>query len=259
MAAWAAGADATSPAAPPALESLSAVSDALAAEKRKLEAASVPPAAAAPPPAEPAAAGGGRRPAGAEARDEPDGGVMEPFARAVLGGPLVVAVLRFLEAEAAAQAQRVCSAWQAAGRDEWLWRRLSRLACRVNDDKTVWKQVRVPSAFFPGAGFASDWPHEGHRFRAPIRSARAGLPQALANARRKHSWRAVFPTLPRVRSNGCYRLRASYIRTAYRDMWHNPGPMLQCVFHRVFQFRPDGSLLYTLVPGELDTVVGQFA
>ena len=51
------------------------------------------------------------RSAASDLDDDPDFVPMQPYARAVLASPLVVAVLRFLEAEAAARAQRVSLAW----------------------------------------------------------------------------------------------------------------------------------------------------
>lgn len=70
-------------------------------------------------------------------------------------------------------------------------------------------------------------------------------------ARVAKSWRAVFPLIPQVHSSGIYVLRGGYFRQPYRDAWHNPPPFLHCVYHRVFSFRPDGSLLYANIPGTI--------
>lgn len=108
--------------------------------------------------------------------------------------------------------------WQAASTNEFLWRELCAHATRVHDD---------PDSF--------------HRLRQRAKKAK--------------SWRAVFPDVAQVRWTGLYYHRQSYVRKGYRDKWHDPPPVIMCIYHRILAFRPDGTVFYASVAGELHDAI----
>jgi len=72
-------------------------------------------------------------------------------------------------------------------------------------------------------------------------------------------FRGAFTRIPALRLRGVYALRHSYIRKPYRDIWHPVAEsFLQVVYHRTFLFRPDGSLLYAMLPGDVAEATKEF-
>eukprot|EP00968_Pinguiococcus_pyrenoidosus_P029508 scaffold8605_cov239-Pinguiococcus_pyrenoidosus.AAC.1 len=59
-------------------------------------------------------------------------------------------------------------------------------------------------------------------------------------------WRSMFLLRPRVRVNGLYFQRVSYIKTPDRNMWYQgePGEILECVYYRYLRFFASGVALY---------------
>eukprot|EP01138_Halocafeteria_seosinensis_P008124 gb/GECG01008303.1/.p1 GENE.gb/GECG01008303.1/~~gb/GECG01008303.1/.p1 ORF type:complete len:442 (+),score=59.33 gb/GECG01008303.1/:1-1326(+) len=66
-------------------------------------------------------------------------------------------------------------------------------------------------------------------------------------------WIDAFRQLPRVRYDGVFAQRTSYIRPGYFDIWHPSGRNAHnIVYHRLFLFKKDGTLWHLMVPGELE-------
>ncbi|CAM9316414.1 unnamed protein product [Phaeothamnion confervicola] len=69
------------------------------------------------------------------------------------------------------------------------------------------------------------------------------------NVARWQSWRGMFIQRPRLRTNGMYFLKHSFIKTPVRDMTSNytPGTILEVVWFRYFRFNADGRVAYGLL------------
>lgn len=72
------------------------------------------------------------------------------------------------------------------------------------------------------------------------------------------SYRLALHHIPALRLKGVYAIKHTYIRKGTRDMFHAYDGILQCTYHRTFLFRPDGTLLYALLPGEVSEATKEF-
>lgn len=80
---------------------------------------------------------------------------------------------------------------------------------------------------------------------------RAEVVAALrARASSTGSFLRAFPDIPMVRTAGVYSLRHEYTRKGVRDMFHVYEGILRVIYHRTFMFRPDGTLMYSMLPGD---------
>eukprot|EP00753_Platysulcus_tardus_P018307 PLAT6819.3.p1 GENE.PLAT6819.3~~PLAT6819.3.p1 ORF type:complete len:547 (+),score=195.42 PLAT6819.3:49-1641(+) len=69
------------------------------------------------------------------------------------------------------------------------------------------------------------------------------------NLKEWRSWRALYLRFPRVRLDGMYVVRSTYVRQGIRNMWSDSEwAVLQVVYFRYFVFLPAGRLLYSCVP-----------
>uniref|UniRef100_A0A6U4L306 F-box protein Hrt3/FBXO9 C-terminal domain-containing protein n=1 Tax=Phaeomonas parva TaxID=124430 RepID=A0A6U4L306_9STRA len=61
-----------------------------------------------------------------------------------------------------------------------------------------------------------------------------------------HSWRNMYVNRPRMRVNGLYFQRVSYIKRPERNMWYDgeAGNILECIYYRYLRFFRTGEVLY---------------
>ena len=111
----------------------------------------------------------------------------------------------------------VCRAWRATAGNQDLWRAHVKACVRLNTDTTTVDSVK-------------------------------------ALATKSKSWRQAFASAPRLLHDGFFTLKQQYYRAAYNDLWHKTEEAyLTVIFHRVWWFQPDGSLLYLMLPGDRRT------
>ncbi|CAM9280616.1 unnamed protein product [Chrysoparadoxa australica] len=69
------------------------------------------------------------------------------------------------------------------------------------------------------------------------------------NVARWRSWRRMLIHRPRLRTNGIYFLRNSYLKQPVLDMWTTaqPGELLKVTHFRYMRFLPDGTVKYALL------------
>ena len=121
----------------------------------------------------------------------------------------------FLDAESVAACRCVNHQWRGLATSPFLWRALCRQALRQHSA-----------------------------------AAAALLKESLSSC---SSWMVAYPRIPQVRFNGVYHLKHEYIRKSYiNDRFHEiPPGGLRVRFHRTFLFRPDGTLAYCMMPGDI--------
>eukprot|EP00753_Platysulcus_tardus_P018308 PLAT6819.4.p1 GENE.PLAT6819.4~~PLAT6819.4.p1 ORF type:complete len:602 (+),score=182.67 PLAT6819.4:49-1806(+) len=171
-------------------------------------------------------------------------------------------IFSFLDGPTLGRCSIICLTWKARSRTGALWKVL----CKRSLEKKVYRRVSLWSVLWsmcvaseasvrvcvwgcvrvcvcvcvcPCAGRClSLSPH------VPLTAA-----SQRPNLKEWRSWRALYLRFPRVRLDGMYVVRSTYVRQGIRNMWSDSEwAVLQVVYFRYFVFLPAGRLLYSCVP-----------
>ena len=149
--------------------------------------------------------------------------------------------------------------WRALGSADAVWRPMCRLAL----DRYHPRPTLASSHVSVQSSISLSIAHQ-HELNARHASEKAALDEAkrladfrlavIAELRRQQrslgTYVLAFRCVPMIRTSGVYTLRHEYIRKGVRDMFHVYEGTLRVVYHRTFLFRSDGTLLYSMLPGD---------
>ena len=168
-------------------------------------------------------------------------------------------VFSFLPPSGVGRCICVNARWRSIASSEALWRRL----CRSAIDRYHPRPTLPTATPLHEEGVSLSLAHQ-----QVLSTQQASDARALGEAQRRVERRAevvaalrarasssggflrAFPDIPMVRTAGVYSLRHEYTRKGVRDMFHVYEGILRVIYHRTFLFRPDGTLLYSMLPGD---------
>lgn len=172
--------------------------------------------------------------------------------------------LYFLPAWDVARSSGVCRRWRRVLGDEVVWRKLSKRTF------TQW----LPLLSLPEE--KENETNESDEEEVSLSIVRQGELDAIAAAKLQsrieyqrrvearaevlaefkstvtllRSYRKAYVFIPQLFESGLYVLKEEYTRRGVRDMFHVAADVLRVIFHRCFWFRDDGTLLYSMLPGQ---------
>ena len=172
--------------------------------------------------------------------------------------------LFFLPAWDISRSSAVCRRWRRVLGDEEVWRKLSKRAFAQwlppisvptidgeektnNVDDEVSLSIARQDELDAIAAIKLQSRIE-HQRRVDARAEALAI--FKSNVTLLRSYRRAYPFIPQLFESGLYVLREEYTRRGVRDMFHVAADVLKVVFHRCFWFREDGSLLYSMLPGQ---------
>ena len=171
--------------------------------------------------------------------------------------------LFFLPAWDIARSSGVCRRWRRVLGDEEVWRKLSKRTFAhwlpsissptIDNDITNNSEDEVSLSLARQEeldAIAAIKLQSRMEFQRRLDARAEVLSIFKSNVTLLRSYRKAFPFIPQLFESGLYVLKEEYTRRGVRDMFHVAADVLKVVFHRCFWFRDDGSLLYSMLPGQ---------